>query len=113
MLDLREIGINVLTSRMQLGLSKKELAEKASVSIQSIDDIELFKQLPSIQEFSAIAKALDTTSSVLLSEVPIDESFESKYIAQIQSLKNKTAYEIFKLTRASLLDLERERSKKF
>lgn len=67
-----QIGLNITALREARGMSREELAERASVSgslIRSIEDPETVKSF-SMEVLYSIADALDINPSVLLEDAP-------------------------------------------
>jgi transcriptional regulator with XRE-family HTH domain len=60
---------NVLQRRRQMGLSQEELSHRVGVDVRYLGGIERAQRNPSLKVISAIAAALDTTPSALLTNI--------------------------------------------
>jgi HTH-type transcriptional regulator / antitoxin HipB len=66
--EIRKLfGSNVRSRRRELGLTQQELADRLKVSQPYVASIEGGDKSPSIEVFAAMAEALQTTPSALLS----------------------------------------------
>lgn len=52
-------------ARLKLGLSQKDLGDKVGIHCQSIGKIEIFKDIPTVNQAHDIAEVLDSTPEVL------------------------------------------------
>ena len=60
---------NVLQRRRQMGLSQEELSHRVGVDVRYLGGIERAQRNPSLKVITAIAVALDTTPSALLTNI--------------------------------------------
>lgn len=61
----KELGQNIKKRRKELGLTQQELADKLNMSLNFVGKIEVAFSKPSLDTLIEIAKALETTVSVL------------------------------------------------
>lgn len=62
------LGINIRLQRKSLGLSQEELAHRVGVDVRYLGGIERTQENPSLEVICAIASALGTSPSALLTE---------------------------------------------
>ncbi len=62
------LGINIRLRRKSLGLSQEELAHRVGVDVRYLGGIERNQENPSLEVICAIAAALGTSPSALLTE---------------------------------------------
>lgn len=60
---------NVLQRRRQKGMSQEELSHRVGVDVRYLGGIERAQRNPSLKVITAIAVALDTTPSALLTNI--------------------------------------------
>jgi DNA-binding XRE family transcriptional regulator len=62
------LGLNIRLQRKSLGLSQEELAHRVGVDVRYLGGIERTQENPSLEVICAIASALGTSPSALLTE---------------------------------------------
>jgi transcriptional regulator with XRE-family HTH domain len=75
---MNELGKNIAQLRKVQKIKSSELAEMAGIKQPYISAIENGKKIPSLPVLQKIAKALGTTTSELLGEVPYQLPFDMK-----------------------------------
>ena len=68
-----EIGKRIRSLRKQKGLTLKELASDAKISIGFLGDIESGRSKPSVNTLNKLANSLDTTTDILLGNEKPDQ----------------------------------------
>ncbi len=64
------LGKNIIKYRKIHNMKSLELAERAGITQSYLSEIERNKKIPSLEVIQKLAKALNTTTSELLGEVP-------------------------------------------
>ena len=82
--ELRSLGLSIKAARESKGLSMRQLAEKAGLSVSTISLLESGQRDVTFSTITGIARALDTKPSVLLdlalalgAELSLAGNFES------------------------------------
>ena len=73
----KNVGKRIKQNRKLLGLNQEDLAEKTSLSVIAISNIECGKNYPSMENFITIANAINVSADTLLIDV-INNSYEQK-----------------------------------
>lgn len=63
------LGAVIRAQREELGLTRKELAERTGLSFGTVHHIEIGRRLPSLDSLDALAVGLGTTARALLKDV--------------------------------------------
>lgn len=97
-----EIGENIRAARMQLNMSREELAEKSGLSAKFIGNIERGEKAVSLDSFVCIANALDASADALLGSVLVNghkvkATLLSEQIDALPPKKRKKALEMIEL----------------
>jgi HTH-type transcriptional repressor of puuD len=83
---MSQLGKNIAQLRKAQKIKSYELAEMAGVKQPYISAIENGKKIPSLEVLQKIARALGTTTSELLGEVPLQLSYDMKRL--VNTAKN-------------------------
>lgn len=100
------ISMNIKYLRKKMGLSQEELAEKISVSRQSVAKWENGETLPDVQKCNELAILFDTTIDNLMNicfennEIPVGESGDGKYVFGIAKVGERGQVVIPKYARS-------------
>lgn len=73
----KKVGKRIKQFRKLAGLNQEDLAEKTSLSVIAISNIECGKNYPSVENFIAIANAINVSADALLIDV-INNAYEQK-----------------------------------
>jgi transcriptional regulator with XRE-family HTH domain len=63
------LGTVIRSQRENLGLTRRQLAERTGLSIATIHQVEIGRRLPSLDSLDAVAQGLETTARFLLKGV--------------------------------------------
>ena len=80
-LRAKEIGEQIFTIRLKLGLSREKLAENSNISTNFLYEIEVGKKVPNVIIFSNICNALGVSADKILN--PLQENELNDFINDV------------------------------
>jgi transcriptional regulator with XRE-family HTH domain len=94
-----ELGLKIKNSRLNLGMTQLNLAEKAGISVSFLSFLESGKRKGSLETYFQIAASLGTDLSDLLKVKKTKSAFGNPRFADLSIAESKAVYRLVKSLR--------------